>query len=300
MRGFIKQILWPVTNKAVTGWFVDGCGDIAAALAYFALFSLFPLALVVLAIFSYLVGPTSVPYRQILQVASEALPAAAYDIVEQTLQSLNANSTNAGIVGFVILLFTAAGFFSALDRAFDRIWKPAPDASPTNVAGQIGSIVWQQALAIALVFGCVGLLLVSLIVNLAVGVLSGLTANAVARYNLPQPDDTRFWHSVETGLLFLTLMLVLMLLYRALPPVRPPWRDVWPGALFVAIALIVLQWIATSSIITIGANFQSYGVIGGVMVLLLWIYLTSMIFLLGAEITYAYTTLPTEAAHVAT
>jgi membrane protein len=79
-----------------------------------------------------------------------------------------------------------------------------------------------------------------------------------------------------------------MLLYKILPSTRIAWQDIWPGALFTAILWLILQQLISNSVISLGSRFRSYGVIGGFMVLMLWIYLTSQIFFLGGELTYTY------------
>jgi membrane protein len=85
------------------------------------------------------------------------------------------------------------------------------------------------------------------------------------------------------------LLLVLMVLFKTLPTVRIAWADVWLGAGITAILLLMLQNLVSRSVISIGSQFQSYGVVGGVMVLMLWIFLTSQIFFWGGEFTYVYT-----------
>jgi membrane protein len=86
----------------------------------------------------------------------------------------------------------------------------------------------------------------------------------------------------------LTLSLAVLLLLRFLPSTRTPWKDIWPGALLTAGLLLGLQQLVSNSVIQIGGQYQSYGVIGGVMILLLWIYFTCQIFFLGCEFAYIY------------
>ena len=79
-----------------------------------------------------------------------------------------------------------------------------------------------------------------------------------------------------------------MVLFKILPFTQVAWGDIWLGALMTVVLLIILQQLISNSVISLGSRFQSYGVVGGVMVLMLWIYLTSQIFFFGTEFTYIY------------
>ncbi|MGK7917558.1 MAG: YihY/virulence factor BrkB family protein, partial [Prochloraceae cyanobacterium] len=104
-------------------WQQDECLEMGAALSYYALFSLFPLLLVILSIFGFLLGSDTKVYNQILELAKGWLPLAAYSIVESTLSHLHQSSISAGVVSFFLLLFTASSIFGTLARAIDKIWQ---------------------------------------------------------------------------------------------------------------------------------------------------------------------------------
>ena len=84
-------------------------------------------------------------------------------------------------------------------------------------------------------------------------------------------------------------MIVVMILFKVLPSTRITWRDVLPGSFLTVMFFMLLQNLVSNSIISIGSRFKSYGVIGGVMVLMFWIYLTCQIFFMGNALTYVYT-----------
>jgi membrane protein len=84
---------------------------------------------------------------------------------------------------------------------------------------------------------------------------------------------------------------VIMALFKVLPSCRIAWQSIWLGALLTTLLLMLLQNFVSNGIIRIGESFQAYGVIGNVMVLLLWIYLIFQIFFLGCEFSYVYTQL---------
>jgi membrane protein len=106
-----KAPLMKLIARTLMKWQQDECLEMGAALAYYAVFSLFPMILVSLSIVGFLIGPNTVAFNTIISVARDALPPDAFQIVQTTLIQFHAGSTSASIIGFVILLFTASGFF---------------------------------------------------------------------------------------------------------------------------------------------------------------------------------------------
>ncbi|MEB3231657.1 MAG: YihY/virulence factor BrkB family protein [Leptolyngbyaceae bacterium] len=287
-------------------WQQDGCLEMGAALSYYALFSLFPIFLVIWGIVAK-VGPIIIchnafgdllqdlctsaadPSVALLQFAKNSLPEEAFNIVRQTFLQLQKDSTGASIVGFVILFISASNIFGALDRAVQKMWhthKKPKDQQ--NLLSTVLQFIWERILAFTLVLGTAGLMLLSLLSRIAVTVLETLLKRVDLEISFLRIDDLNLISSIQLGGTLLTLTIVLMVLLRTLSPVRIRWRDVLPGAAFTMMLFIALQHLVSNSIISIGSRFQSYGVIGGVMVLMFWIYLTSQIFLLGNAFTYVY------------
>ncbi|WP_416668122.1 YihY/virulence factor BrkB family protein [Egbenema bharatensis] len=276
--------------QASLKWQKDNCADMGAALAYYAIFSLPPTILVILSIFGFIVGPNTAVYNQILLFAQEGLPPIASQTVETVLFQLNQDRIGVGLIGFVLLLIAASGFFSALDRAFDVIWQVhhAQPGSPTmrHVAK---NFIRRRIFSFALVFGAGLLLIVTLLANIIIRVILRLIREFSGLVEFVQLDTIVTVNSLQLISSFLILLLVLMVLFKTLPTVRIAWADVWLGAGITAILLLMLQNLVSRSVISIGSQFQSYGVVGGVMVLMLWIFLTSQIFFWGGEFTYVYT-----------
>lgn len=281
----------PVQLLIRTGqkWQKDACLEMGASMAYFAVFSLFPLVLVILSVFGFFVGPTSQFYDRILAFVEEGLPPAAADIVANTLTTLNAQSRNASIIGFGTLLLSASAIFGALDRAFDRIWEVSTEANGnSNILGAVLTAVWRKAFSFLLVLGCGGLVLLSMLSDLAIGIAVAVLQRISAEIEFIQLDTAGLIAQLQVLVSFLVLALVLMILYRVLPSSKVYWSDVWLGGLLAAGLMILLQQLVSASVVSVGANFQSYGVIGGVMVLMLWIFLTSQLLFIGAELSFAY------------
>ncbi|NEP17023.1 MAG: YihY/virulence factor BrkB family protein [Leptolyngbya sp. SIO4C1] len=260
-----------------------------AALAYYALFSLFPIILVILSVVGFLTGPTTHAYDQILVFAKDALPQTAYQLVDDTLLRLYQGRTSASIVGFVILLFTASTFFNALRRAFNRIWQAHPvDQQDQNWLAVVLQFLWNRLIASILVISSTGLIVLSLLSKIAIDVLLAVLDNVNNVGAFITIDRVAVLPVLQLGASWLILTGVVMMLFKFLPSTKVAWKDVWLGAMLTATTLVLLQQLISNSVISLGNRFQSYGIVGSVMVLLLWIYLTSQIFFIGCEFTYVY------------
>lgn len=270
-------------------WQKDNCMDMGAALAYYALFSLAPTILVVLSVFGFLVGPDTDIHNQILRIAQEILTPVANRTVESVLIQLNQDRVRVGVAGFMLLLVAASGFFAALDRAFDIIWNHQPYQTASHSLNRVALVfVKRRVFSFALVFGAAVLFLLSLLSNVLIRITFRLLRQFSEQVNFIELDTVITLNLLQLVSSFILLTLVLMVLFKALPTVPLKWGDVWLGSVITAVLFLVLQNLVSRSVIGIGSQFQSYGVVGGVMVLLLWIYLTSQIFFLGGEFTYVY------------
>ncbi|HIK46409.1 MAG TPA: YihY/virulence factor BrkB family protein [Leptolyngbyaceae cyanobacterium M65_K2018_010] len=294
MLDFVKyrvgQSFWAkLIGRTFLKWQQDECLEMGAALAYYGVFSLFPMILVVMSVVGLLLGPSTVAFNTMLDLAREALPPDAFPIVETTLIQFHTGSTSASIIGFGILLFTASGFFGALSRSFDKIWRVPPNHRFATGVGAIALIfLWRRFLAFLLVIGSASLVFVSLLSNIAIDALLRLLEQLNSYPLLETIDQLQLLSWLNLGSSFLVLMLVVMVLYKVLPRTRVAWGDIWLGGLFTALLWVVLQQLISNSVISLGSRFRSYGVVSGFMVLMLWIYLTSQIFFLGGELTYIY------------
>ncbi len=276
--------------QTVMKWQKDKCLEMGAALAYYALFSLFPILLVLLSILGILLGPETDAFSQIISFVEGTLPPEALDVVKDTLLQLNQRSLRAGVVGFLLLFFTASSVFGALDRSVDRIWKV--EEIDDQVAGSIRAtalaFVMKKLFAFGLVLSTAALLSLSLLSNIAIRVIMQIVMQLNASISFLELDNLFIARSLQMGSSVLTLSLAVLLLLRFLPSTPTPWKDIWPGAMLTAALLLGLQQLVSHSVIEIGGQYQSYGVIGGVMILLLWIYFTCQIFFLGCEFAYVY------------
>ncbi|WP_204137346.1 YihY/virulence factor BrkB family protein [Halomicronema sp. CCY15110] len=270
-------------------WDRDNVAGMAAALSYYTLFSLFPLLLVLLSILGALVGPDTEAFRAIQMAVVQYLPAEVHSLVRDTVIALNSNSVGAGIIGSALLLWASTTVFSILRQSVNRIWQTPNRASESgSVMQMVVFFVTNKLFAFLLVLGTALLMVVSLASNIVVKVIIELTTNFAETFSFVKIDELQLSNSLQVGSSVLILSLAIAILFKVLPSIRLSWNDVWLGALVTAFSLVGLQQLTTNSVVSIGSRFLSYGVIGSVMILMLWIFLTCQIFFIGCELSFIY------------
>jgi membrane protein len=286
LRYFRSRILptKPVQLFVQTGlkWHRDDCGNLAAALAFHALFSLFPLLLVILGITGAILGPNTAAFQAVTTIAARYSPPDVHRLIAETITALHEKSFGAGAIGFGLLFYSSSTVFTVLRQSVSKIWSiPQPEQLPPKLV--ISRFLLRRLLSMVWVFGVVILLLISIISSLTIRFVTGWVAS------VPQLNPFPISQPLQILVSFVILSLAVSFLFKSLPVIKLYWRDVaWAGILTAAL-LVGLQQLVTNSVITIGGNYLSYGVIGNVMILLLWIYFTSQIFLFGCEFSYLYT-----------
>lgn len=294
MLDYIKHTLLPSKPARLiiqTGqkWQADECSNMGAALSYYALFSLFPIFLVVLSVTGIFLGPETDAQAQLTGFIEGALPSGAVEIVEDTLADLNQGSAIAGWLGFLLLLLTASSVFGVLAESVNKIWAEGEqEAKAGGLRTTAIAFILGKLTAFGLVLLGAILLLFSLLSNIVIQVLMELVVQFDDLLPFLALDNLLVARSLQIASSVLTLYLAVLLLLRVLPPIPMPWRDIWPAALLTVGLLFGLQQLVSYGVIEIGGQYQSYGVIGGVMILLLWLYLTCQIFFLGCEFSYVY------------
>ncbi|MBD2106311.1 YihY/virulence factor BrkB family protein [Nodosilinea sp. FACHB-13] len=270
-------------------WDRDNVPGMAAALSYYALFSLFPLLLVILGVVGALVGPDSEALVAMQEIIVRYLPPEVHDLIKDTIIALNENSVGAGLIGFGILLFAASTIFAILKRSVNKIWETPSRVSEAGSPARIALFfVVNKLSAFVLVIATALLLLASLLSQIVIKVILTLVNTFQATFDFLTIDEAILGKSLEAGWSFLALGFAITGLFRILPSIKLSWRDIWPGALLTTLLLAGLQWLVSNSVITLGSRFVSYGVIGSVMILMLWIFLACQIFFAGCEFSFVY------------
>jgi membrane protein len=264
-------------TDTITGWNDHDASTQSAALAFYTMFSLAPLLVVVIALFGLAFGAAAVR-GEILTEFQDWMGKDAASLVQSILRTAAEPNTNrlAGVLGILVLIFGASGVFVQLQQSLNRIWGVVP-----KPGAALKSLLRKRMLSFAVVLGIGFLLVVSLILSTA---LTALGNYLERRYQLP----VALLHALNILTSFLLITLLFALIYRLLPDVKLTWRDVFLGsvvtsALFGAGKTLIGLYLGRT-----GAA-SAYGAAGSLVMLLSWIYYSALVFLLGAEFTRVYT-----------
>src|SRR6478672_10929115 len=268
--------LWWVLKHAFIGWWNDNVPRLGASLAYYTLFAMAPILVIAIGVAGLVFGPTAVRGEVVGQIQGLVGRQGA-EAVQAMIQGAAhpSSSVLATVVGVVTAFLGATGAFIELQTALNAIWrvKPRPGVS-------VREFLLQRLISFGLVVGVGFILLVSLLVSAALAGLSKYLGHSF-------PTLTALWEAGNVLVSLGVFTLLFAMVYKVLPDVRLGWRDVWVGALvtagFFSIGKQVIGlYLGTSSVAS------SYGAAGSVVVLLIWVYYSAQVVLLGAEFTRYY------------
>jgi len=259
-------------------WLQDKAPQLGAALAYYTVFSLAPLILVLLAIIGVIFRDDPAgAWHRITQQMSYFLDPSALQVVQNIAQKASqpGKSTIATIIGIALALFGASGVFGQLQDALNTIW--GVKAKP---ARGIWGFLRNRFLSFAMVAGICFLLLVSLAVEALLKGFSHYVQSVL-------PGGLVVALAVYLIFDFAVVVLLFAMIFKFLPDVKIQWRDVWIGAVMTAILFGIGKWLL-GLYLGSGAAGSAYGAASSLITLLLWVYYSSQILLFGAEFTQVY------------
>lgn len=263
-----------VTRSTFKQFNKDDLSLLSAGVTYYAFFSIFPLLMLSITLAGIFFRPQDAS-EFIFNTISKYAPGST-DLLAEVMEEAFTNRSNAGwlaLIGFLTLIFTASNAFGILDRAINRAW--SSEKVPNFIVAKLASF------GMMLVTGA--LLILSVIISVVLSAARN-AANYVAGGEVP--GSNIFWQLLSVGVSLGVVFLSFLLLYRYLPRCDVRWRDVWLGALLAAIIWVLLKELFALFVSSPLANFSAtYGPIAAVIVLLTWIYLSSLIILTGAEFT---------------
>ncbi|HSU51924.1 MAG TPA: YihY/virulence factor BrkB family protein [Segetibacter sp.] len=277
MKKITIKGIWEVLKNAGKGFLKDKVPKLSGSLAYYTVFSLGPMLLVIIFLANLFWRQNAIEGTIVEQLQSLVGSRAATQIQEIIKNaSVEGNSPFAAVAGFVTLFIGATSVFTEIQDSLNMIW---------NLKLKESTGWWKLLLSRMLSFSIVValgfLLLVSLVIN---GLLEELMHNLQELFPKTNLHLLYIINLVTT--LFVTTFLF-GIVYKVLPDAHIKWKDVAVGAVFTAILFMVARFGIT---LYIGKSNigSSYGAAGSLVVLLLWIYFSSMIFYFGAEFTKAY------------
>ncbi len=254
----------------------DKAPRLGAALAYYTIFSLAPLLLIVIAISGLAFGHDAAQNKIFEQLKGALGPAAAASVQDMVRNAAKPRSgTVATIIGIVTLIFGASGVFGQLKDALNTIWDVEPKKS-----GGIMTLVKDRFLSFAMVLGVGFLLLVSLVIDTAITAIGTYAGSHL-------PGGEVLWHAAELAFSFCVITVLMAMIFRLLPDLKIEWRDVWLGAAITSL-LFVLGKFALGIYFAKSAVGSSFGAAASLVIVLLWVYYSAQILLFGAEFTQVY------------
>jgi len=267
---------WILVKAAAASWMDDYAQSMGAALAYYTMFSIAPLLLIVIAVSGPVFGADAAR-REIAGQLQGLMGEQGAVAVQGLLDAVNrpAASITAALIGVALLLLGATSVFGELQDAMDRIWR-----APKRPRGGLWSLLRAHLLSFGMVLGIGFLMMVSLVVHAGLAALGRLWEPHVTDWAL-LADAINFLVS------FAFALAVFALIYKVMPRVKVAWSDVWIGAtttalLFTAGKVLIGFYIGRSGVTT------RFGAAASLVVLLVWVYYSAQVFLMGAEFTWAY------------
>lgn len=273
MPASLKQML-AEGRETLARWSEDKAGMMAAALAYYALFSLAPLVLIAVAVAGLVFGQRAAEgqlYTQLAGSVGEESARAVQRLVAH-LESQRSGGILATVVGVVTLFLGASGVFSQLQDSMNIIWK----AKPRTGEGALG-FLRVRLVSFSMVMAIGLLLLLSLLLSAVLGAVSGYLPALV-------PGGVAMGQVLNAVAGLLMAAALFATIYKVLPDTPVAWRDVWLGALVTSL-LFTVGKIAIGLYLGRASVASSYGAAGSLVILLLWIYYSAMLLYLGAEFT---------------
>ena len=274
-QGGVGQLL----KQTFKGFSEDDCPTMAAALSYYTVFSLPPLLVLLLTILGAVLDPRDIQGTIETQIRDAMGPAGASQV--RTILA-NANRPGGGtgpaILGLVGLLLGATGVFGQLQAALNKAWGVAPDPAK----GGIKHMIVKRVFGIGMVLGLAFILLVSLVVSAALAAFG----EQVGQY-LPSGLSAPVLEAINFAGSLAVISLLFAAIFKILPDAEIAWRDVGVGAVATAL-LFVAGKFALGLYLGQSNPGEAFGAAGALALMLVWIYYSSMIVLLGAEFTQVW------------
>jgi membrane protein len=289
MRYLSGRYLWRILASTLYECSEDKVPRMAAAVAFYTVFSLTPIVVIAFRVAEYTFG-TEVALREILAQAAFLIGNEGADGVRLLINNAppRDGSTMATLLGLAVMVFAATGVFTELKDALNTIWEVQPKPGMSLLV-----LARDRIFGFAMILIVWFLMLVSLLMS---ALLNGLSRYAGA--------DVGALQLIESVMSLLLTMLLFALIYRILPDVHVAWRDVWLGAAVTA-GLFALGKYAFGIYLGHSTLGSSFGAAGSLIIIIFWAYCSCLILLLGAEMTQVHAQLrhapiePTEkAVHV--
>ena len=264
-----------LAKKSGEAWFDDYAASMGAAIAYYTVFSIAPLLIIVIAVAGAVFGREAVEGQIVGQLASLIGVETAMG-VQGLIRSASrpASGALATVISLALLLIGATSVFTELQTALNRIWRVPTAAQRSGWWPTLRA----RLLSFGLILGVAFLMMVSLIVSAAVAAFAQW-ANGIL------PAEELILQSINTLISLSISFIMFAMIFKFMPQAKIAWRDVWVGALVTAL-LFEAGKIGIGMYLGKSGITSAYAAAGSLVVLLIWVYYSAQIFLLGAEFTW--------------
>jgi len=276
----IKFIL-RLIREAYDEWSHDRAARLAAALAYYALFSIAPLLVIMITIAGSVYGEAAAK-GQIVHVVSDQIGPEAARGVEQLLAGVYASETNlfTTILSAIILIYGATNLFSQLRDALNTMWHVRPKRR-THLFGGLVDFAWDRLISAVMIISFSIMLLAALALSASLTALSGWLKTLIT----PNTSFLLEGGNILTGLGVTTLLFALI--FKLLPDVQITWRVVWVGALVTSFLFNIGAFLI-GLYLGYGGSYSALGAAGSLVVIMIWISYSSQIVFFGAKFALVY------------
>ena len=267
--------LYQIFKDAVGVWTGANAPAMGAATAYYTIFAIAPLFILILALAALCFGRDAAQHEVFGQV-SGLVGEKGGEAIQSMLAAANKPKagTIATILGLITLFVGSTGFFMQLQSAIDAIWNVRPKG------GGIRNFLRTRLVSFATLLGIGFLLLVSLIVSAGLAALSKWMNGMI-------PAEKIVWHIVDFAVSVGVVTALFAMIFKVLPDVKMRWKDVWVGA-FITAVLFAVGKIVIGLYLGRSSASSAYGMAGSIIVVLLWVYYSVQILLFGAAATRIY------------
>ena len=269
--------VYSLVQDSIEAWMEDYAPSMGAALSYYTLFSIAPLLLIVVGLAGLVFGPDAAR-GEIFGQLRGLMGDQGASAIEHLLAA--ADKPEGGVIatvtGSAMLVLGAMSVFGELQNALDRIWR----APARKKSAGWWNLLRSRLLSFGMILGIAFLLMVSLVVSALL--------SALGKFWGPMFKD---WetaaHLIDIGVSFVLVSVLFAMIYKLIPRVRIAWRDVWVGAavtaaLFAAGKFLIGLYLGKSGVAS------AFGAAGSLVVMMVWVYYSAQIFLLGAEFTWVF------------
>jgi membrane protein len=272
-------VLLELLKKSAQDWQAVDAPRLSAALTYYALFSIAPLLVLLVAIAGALFGDRAVE-GEIIGQAESWLGTAGAMAVQSLLVSvsLQGGSGTAVVLATLLTLYGASNLFNQLKLTLNAVWRTPPVEEPGWL-----NFIKNRALALGMVFGSGILLAGLLLISTAVTAIDQYVSQLIPELS----NLVGAMRLIDILLSVLVTTIMFGIVYKLLPDIRLAWRDVWTGAFFTAVLFTLGKW-ALGFYLGYASPGSAYGAAGSLVALLVWLYYSLQIFLFGASFTAVY------------